>query len=430
MIVPKSKGGVRLSVDLTKLNKFVRRPIHPMKTPKDAVSNINHGSKYFSSLDAKQGYWQIALSQKCQELNTFLTPWGRYIFLRSPIGLSSTGDEFCRRGDIAIAGLSNVEKVMDDVILFGYDFEQHVDAVRAVLLRCREYGIKLNPDKFNFAKDEVKYVGFKINAKGVSADPNRLSAIAEFPTPSCVTDLRSSMGLINQLGDFTAEISTAADPLRELLKARNAFRWTETHTIAFQKNKKALESSPTLAHYDPSKPTALHTDASRRKGLGYALLQKHSDKWRLIQCQSRFITDTESRYAMVELELLAVAWVMRKCRIQLLGLHHFELVVDHKPLVTILDHHRLVDIDNTRLQRLKEKTSLFSFTTRWTKGKDDIPDALSRAPMSDPSPNDQEAEEEVEHHVHAIAINSYRMAMDNDQDGNGGGCSITLSGLF
>ena len=256
------------------------------------------------------------------------------------------------------------------------------------------------------------------------------SVQSQFPTPSCVTDLRSSMGLINQLGDFTAEISTAADPLREQLKPRNAFRWTETHTIAFQKTKKALVSAPTLAHYDPSKPTALHTDASRRKGLGYALLQKYSAKWRLIQCQSRFITDTESRYAMVELELLAVAWVMRKCRIQLLGLHHFELVVDHKPLVTILDHHRLVDIDNTRLQRLKEKTSLFSFTTRWTKGKDDIPDALSRAPMSDPSPNDQEAEEEVEHHVHAIAINSYRMAMDNDQDGNGGGCSITLSGLF
>ena len=63
---------------------------------------------------------------------------------------------------------------MDDVIVFGDDFEQHVDAVRAVLLRCREYGITLNPDKFNFAEDEVKYVDFKINAKGVSADPDRL----------------------------------------------------------------------------------------------------------------------------------------------------------------------------------------------------------------------------------------------------------------
>ena len=417
VVVPKSKGGVRLCVDLTKLNTFVRRPIHPMKTPKEAVSNIKPGSQYFSTLDATQGYWQIALSQESQELTTFLTPWGRYLFLRSPMGLSSTGDEYCRRGDIAIAGLSNVEKVMDDVIVFDDNFDQHVDRVRALLLRCREHGITLNPDKFKFAEKEVKFVGFTINAQGVSTDPDKLKAIAEFPIPSCLTDLRSFMGLINQLGDFTTEVSTTADPLRELLKTKNEFRWTETHTTAFQATKKALVTAPTLAHYDPSKPTALHTDGSRRKGLGYALLQKHADKWRLIQCGSRFLTETESRYAMVELELLAATWAMKKCRIHLLGLEHFELVVDHKALVTILDKHRLDDVDNTRLQRLKEKTALFSFTTRWTKGKDHcIPNALSRAPVSDPLPEDQEAEEELEHHVHAITINSSRMTLEDDID--------------
>ena len=105
-----------------------------------------------------------------------------------------------------------------------------------------------------------------------------------------------------------------------------------------------------------------------------------------------------------------------KCRIQLLGLPHFEFVVDHKPLVIILDRHRLDDIDNTRLRCLKEKTSLFSFTTRWTKGKGHcIPDALSRAPVSDQSRNDQEAEE-VEHHIHAVTINSSRMVHEDDQE--------------
>ena len=317
----------------------------------------------------------------------------------------------------ACVPLSNVEKVMDDVIVHDENFEKHVEIVRSLLLRCREHGIKLNPDKFKFAENEVNYVGFKINAEGVNTDPEKLKAMAEFPTPICLTELRSFMGIINQLGDFTTEVSTTADPLRELLKSKNEFRWTEAHTTAFQVTKKALVSAPTLAHFNPSKPTALHTDASRRKGLGYALLQQHADKWRLIQCRSRFLTDTESRYAMVELELLAATWAMKKCRIQLLGLSHFELVVDHKPLVTILDRHRLDDIDNTRLQRLKEKTSLFSFTTRWTKDKDHcISDALSRAPVSDPSRDDQEAEEEVEHHVHAVTINSSRMVHEDDQE--------------
>ena len=204
------------------------------------------------------------------------------------MGLSSTGDEYCRRGDIAIAGLSNVEKVMDDVIVFDDKFDHHVDRVRALLLRCREHGITLDPDKFKFAEKEVKFVGFTINAQVVSMDPDKLKAIAEFPIPSCLTELRSFMGLINQLGDFTTEVSTTADPLRELLKTKNEFRWAETHTITFQATKKALVTAPTIAHYDPSKPTALHTNASRRKCLGYALLQKHADKWRLVQCEHDF----------------------------------------------------------------------------------------------------------------------------------------------
>ena len=306
---------------------------------------------------------------------------------------------------------------MDDIIVFDDKFDQHVDGVRALLLRCREHGITLKPDKFKFAEKEVKCVGFPINAQGVSTDPDKLKAIAEFPIPSCLTDLRSYMGLINQLGDFTTEVSTTADPLRELLKTNNEFRWTETHTTAFQATKIALVTAPTLAHYDPSKPTALHTDASRRKGLGYALLQKYADKWRLIQCGSRFLTETDSRYAMVELELLAATWAMKKCRIHLLGLELFELVVDHKALVTLLDKHRLDDVDNTRLKRLKEKTAFFTFTTRWTKGKYHcIPDALSRAPVSDPLPEDQGADEELEHHVHAITINSSRMTLYDDID--------------
>ena len=73
----------------------------------------------------------------------------------------------------------------------------------------------------------------------------------------------------------------------------------------------------------------LQTDASRLKGLGFALLQKHQATWKLVQAGSRFITETQSNYAMVELELLAVVWAMRKCRIYLQGLPSFELIVGH-----------------------------------------------------------------------------------------------------
>ena len=75
----------------------------------------------------------------------------------------------------------------------------------------------LNPDKCSFAEEEVEFCGFKIDKTGYTADDKKVRAIAEFPQPSCLTDLRSFLGLVNQLGDFSPDVSAAADPLRNLL---------------------------------------------------------------------------------------------------------------------------------------------------------------------------------------------------------------------
>ena len=116
--------------------------------------------------------------------------------------------------------------------------------------------------------------------------------------------------------------------------------------------KQALCSPPVLAHFDPTLPTALQTDASRFKGLGYAFLQQHGGIWNLIQCRSRFLSDAETRYAVIELELVAVVWALKKCKMYLLGFPHFQLVVDLKPLVSILNDRTLNTIENPRIQRL------------------------------------------------------------------------------
>jgi hypothetical protein len=97
-----------------------------------------------------------------------------------------------------------------------------------------------------------------------------------------------------------------------------------------------------------------------------------------VDANSRWCTDTESRYAIVELELAAVEWAIRKCRLYLSGLHNFTLMVDHQALVAILEKYTLDAIDNPKIQRLKECLSPYSFTTAWRRGKDHaIPDALS-----------------------------------------------------
>ena len=126
-------------------------------------------------------------------------------------------------------------------------------------------------------------MGYIVTRYGTAADPSKTRAIQEFLIPTNITELRSFMGLVNQQGDFTDQISFAALPLRDLMKHRSPFVWMPCHGGAFTTVKMALVSPPSLAQYDPSLPTVLHTDASRRKGLGSALLQQHGEQWHLVR---------------------------------------------------------------------------------------------------------------------------------------------------
>ena len=260
MVVPKRNGGMRLCVDLQKLNKYVKRPYYPIRTPSDPVSNIAPDSQFFTTLDAVKGYWQVPLDEKSQNLTTFITPYGRYKFLRAPMGLMSSQDEYCSRGDEAIQGIDRVEKVVDDILIHSSSPQENLNTVITVLNRCRQHGITLNPEKFELLLTSVDYVGYRINSEGVKADPKKVEAIRKFPNPTNITELRSFMGLANQLGRFSNQLSKAAEPLRDLMKSRNAFLWTPNHEAAFEETKNVLCSPPILAPFDPKLLTMLQTD--------------------------------------------------------------------------------------------------------------------------------------------------------------------------
>lgn len=189
------------------------------------------------------------------------------------MGLASTGDEYTRRFDNALDDLSNYQKVMDDVILYDETFEDHYRNVRKYLERCRKNSITLNEKKFVFAQTSVDFVGYKVNREGTAADTKKVQAIQEFATPTTLTELKSFLGLANQLGHFTNELSSAISPLRDLLKTKNVFIWLPEHSKAFDEAKRILCKPPILTHFDPKKPTRLQTDASKNNGLGFALLQ-------------------------------------------------------------------------------------------------------------------------------------------------------------
>ena len=137
------------------------------------------------------------------------------------------------------------------------------------------------------------------------------------------------------------------------------------HEQALSKAKEHLASASTLAFFDMNKQTRICTDASRQ-GVGFVLQQQTPvGKWALIQAGSQFLSSAESRYTVIELELLAVTWAVSKCKIFLMGLQHFHIVTDHNPLIPILNSHRLDEIENPRLQRLRTRLMAYNFTAVW-----------------------------------------------------------------
>ena len=218
-----------------------------------------------------------------------------------------------------------------------------------------------------------------------------MRAIREFPVPRSITDIRSFFGLCKQIGHFSDQLATSLDPLSPLLKSQYTWEWTTRHDEAFSAARALLSEVSDLAFYGPKRPTSLHVDASRLNGLGFLLKQlDSSSKWRVVQAGSRFLSNAETRYAMIELECLSAAWAMHKCRQFLEGLPCFDLVTDHKPLVPILNSYALDKLDNPRLLRLRLKMQRYSFIARWVPGKQNVgADALSRAPVDQVTVGDE-----------------------------------------
>ena len=179
------------------------------------------------------------------------------------MGLTSSGDEFCARTDKALSGIPGVHKLVDDILVYGENYNELLDRIKLVFERCQEWGITLSKDKYQFGS-EVKFAGYIINEEGTKPDPKLTAAISEFPAPTDLTNLRSFMGLVNRFTDFAPDLKHAMVPLQGLLSKKNAFLWGEDHDKAMNEVKKIITDpkGPILKHFDPGLPIQLLTDAS------------------------------------------------------------------------------------------------------------------------------------------------------------------------
>ena len=116
--VPKPNGKVRICGNFIQLNKAILREKHPMPTTEQTLGKLA-GAKVISKLDANSGFWQWKLKDSSRLLTTFITPWGRYCYMRLPFGISSTPEHFQKSMQRILESLPGVECQMDDIIVYG-----------------------------------------------------------------------------------------------------------------------------------------------------------------------------------------------------------------------------------------------------------------------------------------------------------------------
>jgi hypothetical protein len=366
----KKNKEIRICIDPKDLNTALQRPRHPMRTIEEVTANMPD-ARVFTILDAKNGFWQIPLSRESRKLTCFNTPFGRFMFNRMPYGINSGSEVFQRTMETLFSGYP-CEVIVDDILVWGRNMEEHDQRLKRVLQRAAEINLSLNRSKCKFRVKQVTYVGHVLADDGIHPDPDKIRAIADMPTPPDKQALQRFLGMINYVSKFVKNYSNMTAPLRELLHKEAEWYWQEQQEEAFTKLKKAITSPPVLQFYDVKKPVTLTCDASK-SGLGAACLQEGLP----VAYASRALTSTEQNYAQIEKELLAVVFACKRFDDYVYG-RPITVETDHKPLVTILN--KPLHAAPTRLQKMMLVLHRYNIDITYKQGKElHIADALSRA---------------------------------------------------
>ena len=136
-------------------------------------------------------------------------------------------------------GMTDLDKCIDDTILWSDSIEQNFYKVCEFLTKCSNAGMVFNQAKFQFSEKEVDYLGFTISDQGIRPQDQFLDSIRNFPTPKNITDVRSWFGLINQVS-YSFATAPAMAPFRHLLSAKIPFYWSEELQASFDASKEEI----------------------------------------------------------------------------------------------------------------------------------------------------------------------------------------------
>ena len=325
----KKDGSQRMCIDYRGLNAKTIKNAYPLPRI-DQILDQLQGAKIFSTLDLRQGYYQIRISDDDIEKTAFRTPFGHYQFKVMSFGLTNAPATFqAVMNNVFSDQIGDfVQVYLDDILVYSKTPEDHVKHLKIVLDKLRSHHLFGKLAKCTFAVSEVPFLGHVISADGLKVDPEKTKVVQTWPVPHSVADMRAFLGFANYFRSFIAGYASNAAPLNALLKKDVSWTWSPKCQQAFEYIKMALISPPVLAIADPQLPYVLKTDASGF-GLGAVLLQDG----RPIAYEGRGLTPAEKNYHTGEQELLAIVYALIKFRCYLEGASHpVTVITDHQPL--------------------------------------------------------------------------------------------------
>lgn len=378
-IVPKktdASGKIkwRMVIDYRKLNEVTKGDKYPIPNIIDILDKLGK-SKYFSTLDLASGFHQIEVNPTDVEKTAFSTEEGHFEYLRMPFGLKNAPATFQRVMDNVLTGLTDEHCLvyLDDIIVHASSIEEHDVKIRKILKRLRKYNLKLQPDKCEFLRKEVAYLGHIITDKGIKPDPKKITAVQNFPTPKNTKGIKAFLGLVGYYRRFIENFADITKPLTKLLRKNEKFNWSPECENSMSICKNLLTSAPILEYPDFEKEFILTTDASQY-ALGGILSQGTIGSDKPIAYASRTLNETEQRYSTIERELLAIKWSIQHFRPYLFG-RKFTIATDHQPLTWLFS----VKDPGSRLVRWRLALEEYDYKIVYKPGKkNQNADALSR----------------------------------------------------
>ena len=364
--VTKPDTTLRSIADLRELNKRIRRKPFPIPKIQELLHKLK-GFQYATSLDLNMGYYHIRLTPKASSYCTVVLPWGKYEYLRLPMGLCNSPDIFQEKMSELMTGLEFARAYIDDLLIITTGgFMDHLDDLDKVLSRLLQAGLKVNATKSFFGRTELEYLGYWITQNGVKPLSKKVEAITNLAAPKTRKHLRSFIGLVNYYRDMWGKRSETLAPLTALTSAKLKWKWTELEQNAFETMKRIMARETILAYPNFDKSFEIHTDAS-----DYQLGACISQDGKPIAFYSRKLSPAQSRYTTTEKELLSIVETLKEFRTILLG----------QQLIIHTDHENLTykHFNSDRVMRWRLFIEEYSPDLRYIKGELNIPaDALSR----------------------------------------------------